>query len=226
MSTMWDIDNDYHAGELLELTIDKQYQDIIDKLLDVELDTFSKIIEDLKDLPYLKQVLGFCRIGFGIVNLCHVRKIARFIKASGKLSDIEKDRYLSSLSKKDKSRISGFLTNLLFLFEDEYKAEIMGQIYSARVRNEINDEEMLRLCSVLNRLFITDLDYLGIYTKPNNYNGYITDNLYAAGLLEQLSSVEESGIEEELLSVGVRKYQLNKMGDILFKILSKSSGTE
>ena len=144
---------------------------------------------------------------------------ARFLKGSESISDEEKDKYLSNLSKKEKQRISGFLTNLLYITESEEKAEIFGLIYAARVRNEIDNEEMLRLCSSVNRVFVFDLPLLSSFVAPNNYVDYHTDNLYAAGFLEQLSSAET---HEHLqsISLGVRKYKLNAIGEKLRSILS------
>lgn len=208
--------------ELLELTVYEQNKDKINKLIDVEIDTMGDIMKEMTDMPYVDKIVKFCKVGLGILNVLHIRKIARFLKGSESISDKEKNRYLSSLDKKDKQRISGFLTNLLYLTEDEDKAEIFGHIYAARVRNEINNEEMLRLCSSVNRIFVFDLKKLNQYSTPITYTGYETDNLYAGGLLEQMSTAET---QEHLhsISLGVRKYKLNQLGEKLRIILVSAS---
>ena len=101
--------------------------------------------------------------------------------------------------------------------EDEEKAEILGLIYAARVRNEITNEDMLRLSSDVNKVFVFDLQLLNNYVSPHEYSGYTTDNLYSAGLLEQLSTAEKSGLHG--MAIGVRKFKLNVMGEKLMRIL-------
>jgi hypothetical protein len=82
---------------------------------------------------------------------------------------------------------------------------------------------MLRLCSDVNKVFVFDLKSLVDYMESSEYNGYVTDNLYAAGLLEQMSSAEQTQSVDGYkgMAIGVRRYKLNKMGEILFAILSE-----
>lgn len=211
-------------NELLDLTVIEQNKGSIDKLIETEIDTFGEIIKEVKNFPYVDKFIKFCKVGYGVLNIWHLRKIARFIKGSETVSDEEKDKYLSSLGKKDKQRISGYLANLLYLSEDEEKAEIMGLIYAARVRNMISNEEMLRLCSDINKVFVFDLRLLAKYKAPCDYIDFTTDNLYTGGLLELMSSAEETKDNDGFIgmAIGMRKYRLNKMGEILFAILAEA----
>ena len=213
--------NNNMCNELLDLTVFEQNRDNINKLVDVEIDTVGQIINELKDVPYVDKLINFCKVGYGILNIWHIRKIAKFLKGSESISDEEKDKYLGNLDKKDKQRISGYLTNLIYLTEDEEKAEIMGIIYAARVRNRITNEDMLRLCSNLNKLFVFDIKSLPEYNNPCEYKDYVTDNLYVGGLLELMSSAEETKDEQGNISmaIGVRKYRLNSIGHMLLTIL-------
>lgn len=208
-------------NELLDLTAFEQYKANLDKLIEVEIDTAGQIISELENVPYVDKLIKFCKVGYGIINIWQIRKVAKFLKGSESVSDEEKDKYLASLDKKDKQRISGYLTNLLYLSEDEEKAEILGLIYAARVGDKITNEEMLRLCSDVNKVFVFDLKFLVDYMESCEYKGYVTDNLYAAGLLEQMSSAKQTQSVDGYkgMAIGVRKYKLNKMGEILFAIL-------
>lgn len=210
------------CNELLDLTVFEQNRETINKLIDVEIDAFGQILSELKEVPYVGNLIKFCKVGYGILNIWHIRKIAKFLKGSESVSDEEKDKYLDSLDKKEKQHISGYLTNLLYLTEDEVKAEIMGFIYAARVRNQITNEDMLRLCSNLNKLFVFDIKNLPEYIDPCEYKDYVTDNLYIGGLLEQMSSAEDTRDEQGNIgmAIGVRKYKLNKVGQLFLKILS------
>ena len=212
-----------NKDDLLELSVYEQGRETIDELIDVEIDTIGSIIENAEEIPYAGSLLKFCKAGLGFINIWFLRKIARFIKASAIVSDVEKEQFLKNLSSKDKTRISCYLTNLLYVTEEERKAEIMGKIYAARVRNKINNEMMLRLCSTVNGVFIFDLDTLYKYREESDYDGYMTDNLFGSGLLEQLSSNKTEKVPGKSyysMSIGLKRYKLNEIGEILCKILS------
>lgn len=211
-------------NELLDLTAFEQYKGNIEKIIDVEIDTAGQIINELENIPYIDKLIKFCKVGYGILNIWQVRKIAKFLKGTESVSDEDKNKYLASLDKKDKQRISGYLTNLLYLSEDEEKAEIIGLIYAARVKDKITNEEMLRLCSDVNKVFVFDLRFLVDYNEPCEYKDYVTDNLYTGGLLEQMSSAEQTHTDDGYtgMALGVRKYKLNRMGEILFAILAEA----
>jgi hypothetical protein len=87
----------------------------------------------------------------------------------------------------------------------------------------INNEQMLRLCSIINRVFVDDLNHLPTYFNATDYQGFVTDSLYSAGLLERLSSVREWTDEEGVnsMSMGERRFVLNDLGNILFHILNE-----
>lgn len=48
------------------------------------------------------------------------------------------------------------------------KAMIIGSIYKARLMNKINNDEMLRLCSVVTRASMPDLKSLSGYLEENS----------------------------------------------------------
>ena len=71
--------------------------------------------------------------------------------------------FLNSLDEKDYKRINAMMTHLLYSAEEDGKATLMGKIYRSRLLGEIDDEMMLRLCSVVNKAFLTDLNHLEEY---------------------------------------------------------------
>lgn len=67
----------------------------------------------------------------------------------------------------------------------------MGKIYRSGLLDEIDDEMMHRLCSLVNRAFLADLDHLEEFIEENDSDDYIRDNLNALGLLQDLGNVYE-----------------------------------
>ena len=81
------------------------------------------------------------------------------------IDDKIKNQFYSSLSQRNYKHISAYLIHLLST--EENKAMIMGSIYKARLMNRINNNEMLRLCSVVARAFLPDLKSLPDYLEEN-----------------------------------------------------------
>ena len=100
----------------------------------------------------------------------------------------------------------------------------MGKIYRSRLLGEIDNNMMLRLCSVVNKAFLPDLDHLNEYANENESDDYITDNLNALGLLQDLGNMYEAyDAESECDSTGwgSTKHQLNVVGKELLRIKSR-----
>ena len=189
---------------------------------DVGIDTFGAILEELKGIPYADKLIRISQVGLGVINMWFLRKVARFLRGSESISIAEKNSFLESLNLRDRRRIASYITNLLYVSEDEKKADIIGNIYAARVRGMISNEQMLRLCSIISKVFVDDLKHLSTYSEATDYQGYVTDSLYSVGLLERMSSVmewvDEKGVNS--MSMGGRKFVLNDMGSILLQLLA------
>lgn len=98
----------------------------------------------------------------------------------------------------------------------------MGKIYVSRLYDEIDNDMMLRLCSIVNRAYMTDLDHLKDYQEISDTNTYITDNLVALGVLADSGNVyEESHDGWESTGFGPTKHKLNEIGEKLCQILNK-----
>ena len=113
-----------------------------------------------------------------------------------------------------------YLTQLLYSSEEEGKAILMGKIYRSRLLGEIDNDMMLRLCSVVNKAFLPDLEHLHEYTAENDSDDYIRDNLNALGLLQDLGNVyEEHHVDWHSTGFGPTKHQLNAAGRELLRIM-------
>lgn len=113
------------------------------------------------------------------------------------------------------------MTHLLYSVEEDGKATLMGKIYRSRLLEEINDDIMLRLCFVVNKAFLSDLDHLEEYVDDNNNYSYIKDNLNSLGLLRDLGGTYQSDDGEWVgLGFGPAIHRLNDVGRELLRIKS------
>lgn len=191
------------------------------KNANLELDVGADILETACNIPYVGSILKLSKMARNFMDYRFFRKLGRFLKYANVISESEMLEFLESISTEDKKRISDYLTQLLYTAEDEAKADLMGKIFARRALGEIDDNMMLRLCSIVSRSFISDLDYLSDYLEVSDNNTFITDTLVALGLLSDSGNVYEESTEEwDSTDFGPTKHTLNQVGLTLFKIIT------
>lgn len=90
----------------------------------------------------------------------------------------------------------------------------MGFIFVSSVLKDIDTNMMLRLCSIVNRAYIYDLQSLPMYINKSDENSIAANNFISLGLIDNFVG----GIWKDSPS-----YELNEIGINLFNILSKNN---
>lgn len=177
------------------------------------LDIATDIIDSLSGMPILGSLLKIGKIGLNVIDLFFIRKLAKFIEQSDEISEEEKNNFLSSLDKKDYEHISSYLLHLLYISEEEEKARIMGMIYKTRILNEIDNDMMLRLCSIVYKSFLPDLKKMPFYKEQNKEDSIEANNFINLGLIDNF--VGGIWVDEP-------SWKLNDIGDLLYEILNQN----
>lgn len=99
--------------------------------------------------------------------------------------------------------------------DENAKAEIIGSIYKYRVKKQIDDDMMIRLCAIVNRSHLSDLKELGLYKEQRTTQSYVADNLFSLGLLANIGIDGGNAYPDS----GGTIYQQNQIGELLYKIL-------
>ena len=202
--------------ELQQSTQDKEF---VLKNGSLEFEVFADILNTAKDLPYIGSLFKLGKVAVNYMDYRFVRKLHFFLEQSESVEPDKKVEFLDSLSEPDNKRISGYLTQLLYSSEEDAKASLMGKIYRSRLLGEIDNDMMLRLCSVVNKAFLPDLDHLAEYVEDNDSYDYIRDNLNSLGLLRDLGGVyQKDDGEWEGLGFGPAIHRLNDVGRELLRI--------
>jgi hypothetical protein len=204
---------------LFELQRSEQDKKFILENGTLEFEVFADILEKTGDSLYIGSLFKLGKVVVNYMDYRFVRKLHFFLAESEKIELEKKEKFLNSLSKKDNKRINAMLTHLLYSAEEDGKASLMGKIYRSRVLDEIDNEMMLRLCSIVNKAFITDLDHLEEYVNDNKSYDYIRDNLNALGLLRDLGGIykDEDGAWNGI-GFGPSIFKLNDIGRELLRI--------
>ena len=185
----------------------------------LEFEVFADILKTAEDIPYIGSLFKLGKVAVSYMDYRFVRKLHFFLTESENIEQEKIEKFLDSLSEKDYKRIKDMMTQLLYTAEEDGKATLMGKIYRSRLLGEINDEMMLRLCFVVNKAFLADLDHLQEYVEENESEDYLRDNLNALGLLQDLGSVKFPRQGNSVIpTFGNTIYKLNSIGKELLRI--------
>lgn len=205
---------------VFDLMESNQAERFVVRAADLEMEVGANIAEQLSEYPYVGSLVKLGKAAFSYMDYRFIKKLGSFMKNANDIPYEERRKFMDSLSQKDKKRISDYLTQLLYSSEEEAKAELMGEIYKRRLLGEIDTDMMLRLCSIVNRVYINDLSSLGEYLEVSETNNFITDNLIALGVLADGGNIyEESGDGWESTGFGPTKHALNEVGLTLYQII-------
>ena len=121
-----------------------------------------------------------------------------------------------------RSKAAEYIISVLSTAEDTDKAEVLGLLYKARLLNEIGGEMLLRLTSIVNRIYIRDLRLIDV--NPNivsQDDDNIISNFTACGMI-----ADQTGIwhDNELRRDcnGSFACHFNSAGEALYNILKKA----
>lgn len=204
--------------DIFDLSVSKKEQEFVLAGLALELDVSADVLETFCDIPYIGSLIKLGRVVCKFQELHFVRKLAKFLEKEQDIPIEEKERFLNSLSLKQRKKMYEYLTHYLLRAEDDAKADIMGYIYKERVYGRIDDEMFLRLCSIVDRAFVFDLKFLPHYVEGHKYtndeNDLIVNQFINLGLID-------NDIDTGAWSYGAI-IGLNDIGQTLHQILSQN----
>lgn len=175
-----------------------------------ELDVAINIAEVLTGFPYIGSLVKLGLIAHDYLGMRFCRKIAYFLSSEQYIPQQEKEQFLSSLSEKDRRRIADYITHYLLTAEDDEKAQVLGYLYCERVKGNLDNMTFLRLCHVVNKVFLPDLKKLSHYLQSTEDIDFVVNSFINLGLIDnELGGVWKNGPSCEL----------NELGETLYKVL-------
>ena len=205
---------------IFQIQQSKQDKEFVLKNGSLEFEVFADILKTAEDIPYIGSLFKLGKVAVNYMDYRFVRKLHFFLEQSESVEPEKKEKFLNSLSPDDNKRINSYLTQLLYSSEEDGKAMLMGKIYRSRLKEEIDNDMMLRLCSIVNKAFLPDLEHLREYVEDNSSYDYVRDNLNSLGLLRNLGGTyqKENG-EWAGVGFGPAIHRLNDVGKELLRIM-------
>lgn len=181
-----------------------------------EADLVTTIADALHTVPFGRIVVSLYKIGAGVTNYLFFKKFARFLDPMSGMED-DVDEFLERLSLVDREKLEDYMLSLLAQAESTEKAQLMGFVFKSAVRGEIDNMMMLRLVSIVSRVFIFDLKELPKYLEETEDFTIATNAFINLGLIDN----ETGGYWKEGPSV-----VLNEIGRVLYEVLNRSGWFE
>lgn len=144
------------------------------------------------------------------------KKLDQFLNPTKESEDFKGkvEVYLNHLSDNERQKLVDYLMGLLDGCESDDKTLIMGYIYKASVLKNIDHRTMLRLCSIIRSMFISDLKCLPLYVNECEEDTIETQSFVNLGLIDN----EPGG-----RWINKPTYELNELGMILYEILTEEN---
>ncbi|MCH6202016.1 hypothetical protein MMU07_20740 [Aquiflexum sp. LQ15W] len=174
------IENTLETSDLSEINID---------LAEVTLDSF---LNDgvLKDLPIVSSIMGFVKMGIKTQEWLFLKKILKFFTQLDSTTKKERLDFISKVEKNEEYNKKVGLALLLIIdkLEDLEKPEIIGKLFAASIKGEIDYKMFLRLSYLVQKLFIPDLNYLRKINEGSEVDFEKQEELYLSGFMLTLES--------------------------------------
>lgn len=199
--------------DLFTLSISNKEKDFVRSGADIDLEVSADVLETFLEIPYVGSLIKLGRLAHRYQDFHFIRKLAKFLEKEMDIPKKEKEKFLNSLTPKRRRKLYEYLTHYLLRAEDDAKADIMGYIYKERVYGQISDEMFLRLCSIIDRVFVFDLRALPKYVENNTEDSIEANNYINLGLIDSYVG----GVWKNEPS-----YVLNEIGQKLHRILESN----
>ena len=170
----------------------------------------------LREIPVVRNLYNLGRATVGIYHRLSIKKMINFLGELSNVSSKKRQSFVEDINKDpQKKRVCEETLLLLIDRADSLeKPSILGRILKHHILDNISYEDAMRLSFIVDRVYMSDLDYLtrfssGIQRKPD-----IDASLQSAGLLKWAGM--DGGNLGEPFSGGVI-YELNDYGKMLLQ---------
>lgn len=149
--------------------------------------------EALKEMPFVRTLASFCKIGYNIRERNFMKQTLAFIKEfnSGRISQENLSAYRNKLEAKPKEAEKELGRVLIILGNqvEQIQSRVLGRFYAAYVNSAISWEKFCELSEANRRMFISDYQILFEAAVNDGLNIedrelYQVDRLISLGLLQ------------------------------------------
>jgi hypothetical protein len=170
----------------------------------------------LHEIPFFNTLHNFYQAGVAIKEQFFIKKTLNFL---GELSNASSEERLKFGEWMDQNpKLKGVFGETFLLLIDRAdsleKPSILGRLLKHHILGNISYEDAMRLSFIVDRVYMSDLNYLTRFSSDLKSNPDIAASLQSAGLLSG-NSMDFGKLGES--SSGPIIYELNKYGKMLLQ---------
>ena len=184
--------------------------------LEVVLD--SSIVKEgvLRDIPFFNTIYNMYQSGVAMQQHLFIKKIENFLRELSNVSSEERLKFVEWMDQnpKQKGEFGETLLLLIDRADSLEKPSILGRLLKHHILENISYDDAMRLSFIVDRVYMSDLNYLTSFTFGIQSNPNIAASLQSAGLLN-LAGMDGGNLDEP--SSGGVFYELNDYGKMLLQ---------
>lgn len=174
----------------------------------------------LKDIPVVSSVLGLVKTGVAVKDYLYIKKLLRFLGEFKNIEEEQRIRFVNEelSTEEEKDRFGEVMLNLIDKSDDARKFSLYANTFKLHFNEECTYEDCLRLCSMIEKTFYSDLCWIHQFEDGSFENKLSSSELYKSGFLSF------SGMDGGTLGVensGGIIYDVNRYGILLRKIIGQ-----
>ena len=200
-------------NDIFTLSISKKEKDFVNKGVNLSIDAAIDIVDIFYNVPFVGFLIKIKRLYNNYQDIFFIRKLAKFLEKDIDIPTEKKLKFLEELDPNKRKKMYEYVTLYLFRAEDEDKADIMGYLYKECIFGQIDNELFLRLCSIVDKAFLSDLKKLPTYIEKSTDFSIYANNFINLGLIDNYVGGSW---------VGSPSYELNEVGKTLLRILQRN----
>lgn len=207
-------------SSLEETLMSEEIGSITADMLEVGLDSFLSN-EILINIPVIGTITSFGKIAISVRDRLFIKKLLIFLNKVKEVSFEERLKMVAKIqnSGKEQEKIGEKLLYIIDKCDDSEKAKMIGKLFVAFLREEIDLDSFLRASNIVNNLLVDDIKHFvnnrWYYAKANDIRLYIPLGLFV--MIEKDTEEFRHYSVDENNQYGL----LTKIGESIIKILKK-----
>lgn len=204
------------SSELFNAITSEHLSSTVRDSLEVVLD--SSIVKEgvLRDIPFVNTIYNMYQSGVAMQQHLFIKKIENFLRELSNVSSEERLKFVEWMDQnpKQKGEFGETLLLLIDRADSLEKPSILARLLRHHILGNISYDNATRLSSIVDRVYMSDLNYLTTFKSGIQSNPNIAASLQSAGLL--ILAGIDGGYLDKRLSGGFT-YELNDYGKMLLQ---------
>lgn len=161
-------------------TLKNDTQEVVIDIAETGLDSILEN-EVIRQIPIVKYLYIGKKVAFDLKEFFFIKKLTRFLNEISSISVDDRRIFLEKI-KVDDEYLGEHILMIIEKLDSIEKPILIGRLFNALARGEIDTNLFYRLCNVVDSTYINDLYYLKDNIEKNELTGFAGMSLSNAGL--------------------------------------------